>query len=83
MGKKSNLKKVKREEVKEENTKKIVEEPLKTSKSEALESQLPQMREVHIQTDGTSIRIVKNETAGQLELLALLQALIGNLTSPK
>lgn len=74
MGKKSNAKKIKREE--RETVSEITEQP----KSE---SQAPQMRQIWIETNGNDIRITKNETAGQLELLAVLQALIGSLTSPK
>ena len=86
MGKKSNAKKMK----KEISEKAISEEPKKTilKMPEKLEPQAstpqePRMREIIIQTNGHDIKITKNETAGSLELLAVLQALIGSLTSPK
>lgn len=78
MGKKSNAKKVKREKIKEESEKTILETPVKAS-----QSQEPQMRQIVIETDGNNIKISRNETSGNLELLAVLQALIGSLTSPK
>ncbi len=36
----------------------------------------PKMREIIIHTDGNSIILVKSETAGSLELKAILQALL-------
>lgn len=80
MGKKSNAKKAKKEEPK----KTVLETPEKSKVSgEMPELEAPQMREIVIQTDGTSIKITKNESSGNLELLAILQALMGSLTSPK
>ena len=80
MGKKSNAKKAKREEPE----KTVVETPEKSKTPiEVPESQALKMRQILIETDGTSIKISRNETAGRLELLAVLQALIGSLTSPK
>ena len=78
MGKKSSAKKA----IKETPTEAPIEAPKKTV-LEKPESQEPRMREIIIQTNGNDIRITKNETAGQLELLAVLQALIGSLTSSK
>jgi len=45
------------------------------------EEQKPQqkMREVIIQTDGNSINLTKNETAGNLELIALLSTVLNKL----
>ena len=84
MGKKSNAKEAKKEELKEEPKKTVIEVPEESKVPiEKPESQEPEMREVIIQTDGTSIKIVKDTSAGKLELLAILQALIGSLTSPK
>lgn len=75
MDKKSSAKKIKREDADKET---ILKKP------ELQEEQKAQkMRRVHIETDGTSIHISLDETAGKLELLAILQALIGSLTSPK
>lgn len=80
MGKKSNAKKAKKEELK-----KIVLETPEKSKvpAETPEPQALQMRKIIIETNGNDIRISHDETAGRLELLAILQALIGSLTSPK
>lgn len=36
----------------------------------------PKMRQVLIETDGTVVRIIKNESAGSLELISILQALL-------
>lgn len=75
MDKKSNAKKVKKENPK----KTVLEIP---EKIEGEQEKL-KMRQILIETNGNEIRIAKNETAGKLELLAILQALIGSLTSPK
>lgn len=40
-------------------------------------------RQIIIETDGSNIRIVKAETAGKIELIAILQAIIGELSNPK
>ena len=80
MGKKSNAKQVKKEEPEKE----VAESLGKTKASEASQkSQTLQIREIVIQTNGNDINIVKNETVGNLELLAILQVLIGNLNSSK
>jgi len=42
--------------------------------------QAPNMRQVIIETDGNNIKLVKNETAGALELVALLQTIIGKIS---
>lgn len=52
-------------------------------KKEIPSQQVPQMRQIVILTDGNNIKISRNETSGSLELLAVLQALIGSLTSQK
>lgn len=41
--------------------------------------QAPRMRQVIIETDGNNINVSKNETAGVLELAALLQTILGRL----
>ena len=80
MGKKSNLKKEKREGIK----KTVLETPEKPQAPvRAPEPRAPEMREIRIETDGTNIKIVKDTSAGKLELLAVLQALMSSLTSPK
>ena len=89
MGKKDNAKKARKEitetkRVSEKPKKTVLEIPEKSKVPEEMpELEAPQMREIVIQTDGTSIRITKNESSGNLELLAILQALMGSLTSPK
>ena len=42
------------------------------------EKKLP-MRQIIIETDGSNINLVKNETAGVLELSAVLQTIIGKI----
>ena len=43
----------------------------------------PKMRQIIIETDGSSIRLVKNECAGALELAAVLQTLLNGLTQQR
>jgi len=43
----------------------------------------PNMRQIIIETDGSSIRLVKNECAGALELAAVLQTLLNGLTQQR
>lgn len=43
----------------------------------------PQMRQIIIETDGSNITLVKNETAGVLELMAVLQTVLAKLTQQK
>ena len=82
MGKKSSAKKAKKEiseelvseAVKEVPKKTVLEQPEKII-SETSAPQEPKMREVHIQTDGTNIRIVKAEVSN-LELQSILENLL-------
>lgn len=46
------------------------------------ESQKVKMRQIIIETDGTNINVVKNQTVGKLELVAILQSVIGFLQRP-
>ena len=39
----------------------------------------PKMRQIIIATDGNNIRLIKNETAGNLELMAVLSAILNKL----
>ena len=55
----------------------------KQEKSEEPKAQQPKMREVIIQTDGTLINLVKNGTAGNLELVALLSTILNKLQQPQ
>lgn len=83
MGKKSNVKKVKKEEL-EKVAKATKEEEKSVIKSVGAPGpQVPRMREIVLQTNGNDIKIVKNETTGNLELMAILNMLLSNLTSPK
>lgn len=42
----------------------------------------PKLRQVIIETDGSNIKIAKNETAGNLELVALLSTVLTKLQTP-
>lgn len=42
----------------------------------------PKMRQVILETNGTDIRISKNETAGNLEFIALLSTILNKLQQP-
>ena len=74
MGKKSNAKKI----VKEEPKKTVIEKQPEIEAPGPINEQ-PKMRQILIETDGNMVRVTKNETAGNLELLAALQAVIGVL----
>ena len=50
------------------------------TKEKQEQAQAPKMRQVIIETDGNSINLVKNETAGALELAALLQTIMGKIS---
>ena len=39
----------------------------------------PKMRQIIIETDGNNINIVKAETAGNLELIAILSSILNKL----
>lgn len=43
----------------------------------------PKMRQVIIETDGNNINIAKAETAGNLELIALLSTILTKLQQPQ
>lgn len=51
----------------------------KTTKTEKTEVKNPvrKMRQIILETDGNIVKVVRNETAGNLELLATLQAVMG------
>lgn len=40
-------------------------------------------RQIIIETDGSTISVIKNETAGSLELAAVLQTLLAKLTQQR
>ena len=50
---------------------------------DAKEQTQPVWRKIVISTDGNSIRLDSAEVAGNLELLAILQSLIGHLSEKK
>jgi len=47
------------------------------------ETQQPVWRKIVIETDGNSIRIVSAAVAGNIELVGVLQSLIGHLVEKK
>ena len=47
------------------------------------EQQKPIMRQIVIETDGSNINLVKNETVGVLELTAVLQTILTKLLQQK
>ena len=49
-------------------------EPQNEQKSQQLK-----MRQIIIATDGNNIKLIKNETAGNLELMAVLSAILNKL----
>lgn len=53
---------------------------MKENKKE--ESATPKMREIIIETDGNDIHIKKAEVSGKIELIAILQNMIGYLNQP-
>jgi hypothetical protein len=46
------------------------------------ETTLPKMRQLVIETNGTDIHIKTDETSGRIELMAILQSIIGFLNQP-
>jgi len=58
-------------------------EKSKVPKEDPLESKKPPMRQVIIETDGSNINLVKNETAGVLELQAVLSTILNKLINTK
>lgn len=47
------------------------------------QEQKPKARQIIIETDGNNISLVKNETAGVLELAAVLQTILAKLIQQK
>lgn len=43
----------------------------------------PKMRQIIIETDGDNIHLAKAEVSGRIELIGVLQSLIGFLNQPK
>jgi hypothetical protein len=41
------------------------------------------MRQIIIETDGTSVNVVKSEVYSQIELLAILQMIMAHVTNKK
>lgn len=41
------------------------------------------MRQIIIETDGTSVKLVKAEVAGNIELIGVLQSIIGYISNKK
>jgi hypothetical protein len=55
---------------------KFADAELNMTKSDLNPTEKPRMRQIIIETDGNQINLVKSETAGKLELTAILQNLI-------
>ena len=55
----------------------------KQSEEQKPQQEKPKMRQVILETNGTDIRISKNETAGNLELIALLSTILTKLQQPQ
>ena len=68
-----------KEEIKQEEKKQTE----KVITPEVGTAQQPVWREIIIQTDGNSIKILKAEVAGNIELVGILQSLIGHLVEKK
>ena len=79
--------KIKDEKAKPEELEKTVsnktEEPEKQTEDVKVEKPLPKMRQIIIETDGNCIRLSKNESSGELELLSIFQILLKEITSHK
>lgn len=54
-----------------------------TKNKEATKDTARVMRQIIIETDGNNIKIAKAEVAGNIELMATLQAVIGFLSQQK
>ena len=65
------------------DTKKATKDVDKDKEESPEKKQKPVIREVIIQTDGTNLKIVKNETAGAIELMGMFQTLMGYLANNK
>lgn len=47
------------------------------------EGETPKMRQIIIETDGDNIHLAKADVSGRIELIGILQSLIGFLNQPK
>lgn len=54
-----------------------------TSEGSEKEATTPAMRQIIIETDGDTINLAKAEVSGRIELIGILQNLIGFLNQPK
>lgn len=63
-------------------TKEIKKETV-PSKEEKIEekSKIPKMRQIILETDGSNVRVAKAEVAGNIEFVAILQSIIGNVAN--
>ena len=59
------------------------EEPKVTESKAPKEAETPKMRQIVIETDGDNIHLAKAEVSGKIELVGILQSLIGFLNQPK
>lgn len=54
-----------------------------TEQKKEVKQEEVKVRQIIIETDGNSLNIVKNETAGTLELVSILQSLLSYITTKK
>jgi len=50
---------------------------------EVAKPETPKMRQIVIETDGNEIHLKTAEVSGKIELVAILQSIIGHLNQPK
>lgn len=55
----------------------------KVQKTTAPEQPQPQLRKIVLETDGNMVRVSVNETAGNLELVSALQAVLALIANGK
>lgn len=63
--------------------KKTIEPKIEEVKKEEVKPTEPKWREIIIRTNGNDLNIAKAEVAGNIELVAILQSLIGALSVKK
>ena len=58
-------------------------EVLEEQVTSAIKTGAPVMRQIIIETDGNNINLLKAEVSGKIELIGILQGLIGFLNQPQ
>jgi hypothetical protein len=56
---------------------------MNTNEKEEKKEEAPKMRQIIIETDGNNINLIKAEVSGKIELIGVLQGLIGYLNQQK